>query len=99
MTRCSALLLLTWLALAGCHGTGRGEDAGQAGSAGSAPICVQTQLCVRGDHWDTETCSCVPDAVDGSGGAGGGGVCIQNVVCVTTAHFDRELCRCVPNAP
>jgi Cys-rich repeat protein len=54
--------------------------------------CIQTVLCIRGDHFDRDLCKCVPDQDAGP-------VCVQNVLCVRGDHFDRDLCKCVPDAP
>jgi hypothetical protein len=63
--------------------------------------CVETQLCVAGDHFDTALCKCVPNADAGAPAVDSGkstpDACIDNVLCVRGDHFDATLCRCVPN--
>ncbi len=31
---------------------------------GHCKACVQNQACIQGSHWDTDSCSCVPDVTD-----------------------------------
>jgi hypothetical protein len=75
---------------AGC--TGRmpegGTDAGHA--------CVDNLLCIRGDHWDSTLCKCVPDA---PGGVDAAKACIDNVLCIRGDHWDSTLCKCAPDVP
>ena len=75
-----------------------GVDAGSPKPApdGGATLdgaCVQTELCVVGDSFDTTLCKCVPNVDAGSVDA----ACIDNVLCVAGDHFDRTLCKCLPN--
>lgn len=51
---------------------------------GLCQTCIQTVLCVRGSHFDRQTCACVPN-------------CIQTIFCVIGSHFDREACTCLPD--
>ena len=76
-----------------------GVDAGSPKPApdGGATLdgaCVQTELCVVGDSFDTTLCKCVPNVDAGSVDA----ACIDNVLCVAGDHFDRTLCKCLPNS-
>jgi len=66
-----------------------GSTGGTSGTGGSG-TCVDNVLCIRGDHFDTTLCKCVPD-VDA------GPVCIDNVLCIRGDHFDTTLCKCVPD--
>jgi len=68
-----------------------------SGCAGAAsvtqdagPTCVDNVLCIRGSHFDSQQCKCVPNVDAGS-------TCVQNVLCVIGDHFDTTLCKCVPN--
>ena len=36
---------------------GAGTSAGESGKGG---VCVQNQLCIKGNHWDPKLCKCVP---------------------------------------
>jgi len=76
-----------------------GVDAGSPKPApdGGAMLdgaCVQTELCVVGDSFDTTLCKCVPNVDATSVDA----ACIDNVLCVAGDHFDRTLCKCLPNS-
>ena len=65
--------------------------------------CVETQLCIVGDHFDRDLCKCVPDrdaavldaTVDTKPKVDT--ACIDNVLCIRGDHFDTTLCRCVPD--
>jgi hypothetical protein len=59
---------------------------------GDAGVCVDTVLCIRGTHWSTDACACVPDSV-GTGGSTS--TCVQTELCVRGDHWDSTLCRCV----
>jgi hypothetical protein len=99
----------------GAAGNGNSAGSGAAGGgAGAADddagvgTCIETQLCVRGRHWDRTTCACVSDSAAGSGGASGqsgaGGAagmafCVQNQLCVRGGHWDPMLCHCVVDGP
>ena len=73
---------------------GSPEPAGSSNSAAideaitatAKPRCVQNVLCVRGAHFDTTLCKCVPDAPN---------VCIskEDGPC---GGFTRHPCRCAP---
>jgi hypothetical protein len=74
-----------------------GVDAGSPEPAldgGATPdgVCVQTELCVVGDHFDRTLCKCVPNT-DGAVDA----ACVQTQLCIRGDHFDRTLCKCVPD--
>lgn len=51
-----------------CHNPAMGCASSQTCGQGCDPqvsgrcACVQTELCIRGDHFDTTLCQCVPDA-------------------------------------
>lgn len=45
--------------------------------------CVQNVMCTLNSHWDSATCSCVPNS------------CVQKVMCMQGEHFDSILCQCV----
>lgn len=80
-----------------CHNPAMGCASSAVCGQGCDPVvsgrcqCVETELCIRGDHFDHTLCKCVPDADAGAS-------CVQNVLCIIGDHFDRVLCRCVPNA-
>lgn len=66
--------------------------------------CVQTELCIIGDHFDKDLCKCVPNLDAGARDAAlpdaapkVDAACIDNVLCVRGDHFDTTLCRCVPD--
>lgn len=58
--------------------------------------CVQTELCIVGDHFDTTLCKCVPNQDAGSV-TPADAACIDNVLCIKGDHFDTSLCKCVPD--
>jgi hypothetical protein len=58
--------------------------------------CVQTDLCIRGDHFDTTLCKCVPDQ-DAGTVFDTNPACIDAVLCILGDHFDATLCKCVPD--
>jgi hypothetical protein len=68
---------------------GKGCDPQVTGSC----ECVETQLCVIGDHFDKDLCRCVPTLDAGKPPLDA--ACIENVLCIRGDHFDTRLCRCV----
>jgi len=88
-----------------CHNPAMGCASSQTCGQGCDPqvsgrcACVQTELCIQGDHFDTTVCKCVPihDAgvvppVDTKP------ACVDTVMCIQGDHFDTTVCGCVPNA-
>jgi len=61
--------------------------------------CVDTVLCVIGDHFDPTLCKCVPDADAATPPPADAHVCVDNVLCIIGDHFDSTLCKCVPDVP
>ena len=54
--------------------TGGAAEAGAGGEsggavAGDAPGCVENALCIKGSHWDSSACKCVPTIAGCSGDA------------------------------
>lgn len=87
-----------------CHNPAMGCPSSSMCGAGCDPqvsgrcACVETQLCIAGDHFDMDLCKCVPDADAGTTTDLGKDVaCIENVLCIRGDHFDRTLCKCVPD--
>jgi hypothetical protein len=91
-----------------CHNPAMGCPSSSMCGAGCDPQvsgrcgCVETQLCIAGDHFDRDLCRCVPDAYAGGPTMDGGtpgrdAACVENVLCIRGDHFDRNLCRCVPD--
>jgi hypothetical protein len=39
------------------------QEPTQSAEDGLHRKCVQTQMCIVGDHWDSKSCKCVPDGV------------------------------------
>ncbi len=88
----------------GDDGSTGGDDSSTGGddsSATDAPspddantdACPPTGIdCIRGFHWDTVTCMCVPDGRDA-----GLDACVGVIICPVTSHWDPGLCTCVPN--
>ncbi len=75
-----------------------GMDAGspEAAPDGGATLdgaCVQTELCVVGDSFNTTLCKCVPN----SDAAAIDAACVQTQLCIRGDHFDHTLCKCVPD--
>jgi hypothetical protein len=106
MLKLPSALWLGVLLSAGCfRASPPGWGSAGAGSAvvksDAGQVCVENQLCIRGSHWDTQLCKCVPDEVAGSTAAAGGGapVCVETALCVRDAHWDSVLCRCVLDSP
>lgn len=101
MWRTSAFAI-AWLMLSmGCRPVSHPPP--PVAGAGGAPVCVDTQLCIRGDHWDSVRCMCVPDetagvGASGVGGASGAPACIENQLCVRGSHWDTVECKCVMDA-
>lgn len=61
--------------------------------------CVQTEMCMTGERWDSKRCKCVPRPSSSSGGEEGGrGDCVQTVMCAMNTHWDINKCKCVPNS-
>jgi hypothetical protein len=83
-----------------CHNPAMGCASSSTCGQGCDPqvtgrcACVQTQLCIVGDHFDNTLCKCVPNLDAAPSDAGR---CIDNVLCIQGDHFDTSLCRCVPN--
>jgi len=48
--------------------------------------CVDTVLCIRGFHWSSTECQCVPDEP-----------CVDTVLCIRGFHWSPEQCQCVPD--
>jgi len=84
-----------------CHNPAMGCASSSTCGQGCDPqvtgrcACVQTQLCVVGDHFDQALCECVPNLDAATSDVGN---CIDNVLCIKGDHFDTSLCRCVPNS-
>jgi hypothetical protein len=102
MLKLPSALWLGVLLSAGCFrasppGSGAAGAGGAVVKTDAGPVCVENQLCIRGSHWDSVLCKCVPDEVAGSSAAGAAGapVCVENVLCVRDAHWDSVLCKCV----
>lgn len=90
---CSTLVV----ALAAC-GSNDGPSTAQSQGRSivrspSVVACPDNVLCIRGDHWDSTLCQCVPDGASDDAGA----VCPDLVLCVRGDHWDTGLCRCVPD--
>ena len=72
-----------------CHNPAMGCASSQTCGQGCDPqvsgrcACVQTELCIQGDHFDTTLCKCVP--------------CVDTVMCIQGDRFDTTVCGCVPN--
>jgi len=87
-----------------CHNPAMGcassQTCGQGcdGQVTGRCACVQTELCIQGDHFDTPLCKCVPDQDAGTvPPADTQPTCIDNVLCIQGNHFDTTLCKCVPD--
>jgi len=87
-----------------CHNPAMGCASSSSCGSGCDPqvsgrcACVETQLCVTGDHFDRDLCKCVPNAdASTNTDAGKDAACIENVLCIRGDHFDTTLCRCVPD--
>jgi len=85
-----------------CHNPAMGCASSQTCGQGCDPqvsgrcACVQTELCVQGDRFDTALCKCVPN-VDAGTVPDAKPTCVDNVLCIQGDHFDSALCKCVPN--
>jgi hypothetical protein len=106
MLKLPSALWLGVLLSAGCFrasppGSGAAGAGGAVVKSDAGQVCVENQLCIRGSHWDTQLCKCVPDEVAGSTAAAGGGapVCVETVLCVRDAHWDSVLCQCILDSP
>ena len=97
MTFSNLVCALGFTLVAACSSVGPsvnpGSTGGTSGTGGTGVTgtCVENVLCIRGDHFDTTLCKCVPDADAGP-------VCVDNVLCIRGDHFDTTLCKCVPDA-
>lgn len=76
--------------------------------------CVEDQLCMIGQSFDRNRCTCVPkmdggspdeSTVDASSDDARidlsprtDAACVETVLCIRGDTFDRSLCRCVPNS-
>jgi hypothetical protein len=91
-----------WLVLlAGCHSlTYVPREAGEAGSGDDIVRCVDSEYCVRGQHWDEDACECVPNEKPDAGAPrdAGGPACVDSQLCARGLRWDREQCACVPDA-
>jgi hypothetical protein len=96
MTFSKLVCALGFTLVAACSSVGPSVNPGSTGGTsgtggtGGTGTCVDNVLCIRGDHFDTTLCKCVPDADAGP-------VCIDNVLCIRGDHFDTTLCKCVPD--
>lgn len=77
LLRFSLALAVGSLGLAGCYT----QPPPPTGNDGGAGPCVETQLCIIGDHWDSSLCKCVPDQDAGTGVACGTTTCAPGQIC------------------
>ena len=85
-----------------CHNPAMGCASSQTCGQGCDPqvsgrcACVQTELCIQGDHFDSTLCKCVPSE-DAGTVPDAKPTCVDNVLCIQGDHFDTTLCKCIPN--
>ncbi len=89
--RLTELLFLAMVPACSSGGMVQSEGGGGTGTAGST--CIDTVLCIRGDHFDRQACACVPD----TGPMDAGSVCIETQLCIRGDHWDSQRCACVPD--
>lgn len=71
-------------------------DPGDPSDPSTGGHCVQTVLCAKTAHFDSNVCACVPN-----GGPSTGGGCVERFACTAFDHWDETLCKCVsgPSTP
>jgi hypothetical protein len=86
-----------------CHDPSRGCESSQMCGQSCDPEvsgrcqCVETVLCIMGDHFDDKLCKCVPNQDGAVSPPVDAGTCVETVLCIMGDHFDNKLCKCVPN--